>query len=99
MTEKPSDIGDVTPPPASIVSLIEVHALQVLVFAGKQPNPHTGEATVNLDLAKYNIDMIEVIRDKTKGNLTDEEESVLGRYLSLAQMAYVEAAQSKKAEG
>ena len=45
----------------------------------------------DLELAKYNIDMLETIEEKTKGNLTEEEKKVLESTLSQVRMAYVKA--------
>ena len=46
----------------------------------------------DLVLAKYNIDMLETLQDKTKGNLTEEEETVLKNMLSKLRMDYVNVA-------
>jgi hypothetical protein len=43
----------------------------------------------DLELAKYNIDMLETIEEKTKGNLTKQEEKVLKNTLNEVRMAYV----------
>ena len=46
----------------------------------------------DLELAKYNIDMLETLEEKTKGNLTKEEETVLVNTLNELRMGYVKAA-------
>ncbi|MHC4647225.1 MAG: DUF1844 domain-containing protein [Planctomycetota bacterium] len=46
----------------------------------------------DLELAKYNIDMLETLEEKTKGNLTDEEDTVLTNMLSQVRMSYVKVA-------
>ena len=46
----------------------------------------------DLALAKYNIDMLETLEEKTKGNLTMEEETVLGNTLNELRMGYVKIA-------
>ena len=43
----------------------------------------------DLEMAKYNIDMLETIEEKTKGNLSDEEQKVLTDTLGQLRMAYV----------
>jgi hypothetical protein len=40
-------------------------------------------------MAKYNIDILETIQEKTKGNLTKEEETILSNTLSELRMGYV----------
>lgn len=77
---------------ANLVSLAEVHAFQVMILTGRQPNPNTGKAEKNLELARYNVEMLEVILDKTEGNRTEEETESIERCLHIARMAYVEAA-------
>ena len=44
----------------------------------------------DMELAKYNIDMLETIEEKTKGNLTEEEKKVLENTLGQVRMAYVQ---------
>jgi hypothetical protein len=46
----------------------------------------------DLEMAKYNIDMLETLAEKTKGNLTKEEETVLKNMLNEVRMAYVKVA-------
>ena len=46
----------------------------------------------DLDVAKYNIDMLTTLVEKTKGNLTKDEETVLDNTLGQLRMAYVKIA-------
>jgi len=46
----------------------------------------------DLALAKYNIDMLEMLEEKTKGNLTDDEQKTLANTLNELRMAYVKTA-------
>ncbi|MBN2020799.1 MAG: DUF1844 domain-containing protein [Sedimentisphaerales bacterium] len=48
----------------------------------------------DLALAKYNIDMLDMLEEKTKGNLTDDEKQVLTNTLNELRMAYVKAAEA-----
>jgi hypothetical protein len=53
----------------------------------------------NLELARYSIDMIQLLKEKTKGNLEKEEERFLENMLHQLRLRYVEVAkQSKEAE-
>ncbi|GAH57754.1 unnamed protein product [marine sediment metagenome] len=45
-----------------------------------------------MDMAKYNIDMLEALQEKTKGNLTEQEGKVLENTLNEVRMAYVKVA-------
>ncbi|WP_299983503.1 DUF1844 domain-containing protein [Desulfobacula sp.] len=62
-----------------------------LVQLGKVEEPSTGKKSINLGLAKHTIDMIAMLEEKTKGNLTEEENNLLKVLLSELRMAFVEA--------
>src|SRR5207249_12114696 len=74
------------------IEFVMMHAQNAALFLGQIPNPKTGEGEVNLELAKMFIDQLAMIQEKTRGNLTSEESTVLGNALSNLQMAYVEVA-------
>src|ERR687888_1057345 len=74
------------------IEFVVMHAQNAALFLGQIPNPKTGEAEVNLDLARMFIDQLAMIQEKTRGNLTSEEAKVLSNALSNLQMAYVEVA-------
>src|SRR3954470_18158514 len=74
------------------IEFVVMHAQNAALFLGQIPNPRTGEAEVNLDLAKMFIDQLAMIQEKTRGNLTSEEAKVLSNALSNLQMAFVEIA-------
>ena len=79
-------------PPGNFAALISMlvtqtlFALGVLKIEGQEKEP-------DLELAKYNIDMLETLEDKTKGNLTEEEKKVLQNTLNEVRMAYVKIAE------
>jgi len=75
------------------VEFVMMHAQNAALFLGQIPNPKTGEGEVNLELAKMFIDQLAMIQEKTRGNLTNEETTVLRNTLSNLQMVYVEVAQ------
>lgn len=62
-----------------------------LVQLGSVEDPSTGKKSKNLDLAKHTIDMIAMLEEKTRGNLTNDEENLLKVLLSEIRIAYVEA--------
>jgi hypothetical protein len=74
------------------IEFVMMHAQNAALFLGQIPNPKTGEGEVNLELAKMFIDQLAMIQEKTRGNLTNEETTVLRNALSNLQMAYVEVA-------
>ena len=78
------------------IEFVVMHAQNAALFLGQIPNPKTGEAEINLDLARMFIDQLAMIQEKTRGNLTTEEAKVLSNALSNLQMAYVEASRSAR---
>ena len=75
------------------IEFVMMHAQNAALFLGQIPNPKTGEGEVNLELAKMFIDQLAMIQEKTRGNLTNEETTVLRNTLSNLQMVYVEVSQ------
>ena len=64
-------------------------SMQTLVALGELPNPATHQPDEDLDQARYVIDVLGVLQEKTKGNLTKEEESFLAGMLYELRMKYV----------
>lgn len=60
-----------------------------LMLMGEQLDPHQAPMPVNLPQAKEIIDLLSVLEDKTKGNLTSEEQTVLRDMLYALRMKYV----------
>jgi hypothetical protein len=75
------------------IEFVMMHAQNAALFLGQIPNPKTGEGEVNLELAKMFIDQLAMIQEKTRGNLTNDEMTVLRNTLSNLQMVYVEVSQ------
>ena len=80
------------------IEFVMMHAQNAALFLGQIPNPKTGEAEINLDLARMFIDQLEMIQEKTRGNLTNEETMVLRNALSNLQMAFVEVSRGAQPE-
>jgi len=66
-------------PELNFVSYISSLVFQVLIFLGDMPNPLTNQTDKNLKQAKFLIDTITLIKEKTEGNLTKEENEMLNR--------------------
>ena len=62
---------------------------QAMIFLGEIPNPMTGQSEKNLRQAKFMIDTLVMMKDKTKGNLTEQESSFLEGTLYELQMKFV----------
>jgi hypothetical protein len=62
-----------------------------LLHLGEIADPQTGQKTKDLPIAKHTIDTIAMLREKTKGNLTDEEQKALDSILTDLRWRYVRA--------
>jgi Domain of unknown function (DUF1844) len=76
------------------IEFVLMQAQNAALFLGQIPNPQTGKGEVNLEVAKMFIDQLAMIQEKTRGNLTSEESTVLRNALSNLQLAYVEVARA-----
>jgi Domain of unknown function (DUF1844) len=65
-----------------------------LLHLGDAPDPGTGLREQNLPLARQTIDILAVLQDKTRGNLTGDEERVLSQAIYDLRMRFVEVAKS-----
>ena len=80
-------------PSVDFASFVMMLTNNVMVFLGQVPSPITQQPQVDLGQAKHTIDIIMMLREKTRGNVTDEEERFLQELLPQLQMAYVQAKQ------
>ena len=64
-----------------------------LLHLGEIADPQTGEKRKDLPIAKHTIDTIAMLKEKTKGNLTDEEQKALDSILADLRWRYVRAVQ------
>lgn len=71
-------------------------ATQTFAFLGEMPDPRTGQSVVNLDAARHTIDILGVLEDKTKGNLTTSEDQLLKEVLSSVRMGFVARTRESK---
>ncbi len=57
---------------------------------GLAPNPNTGKTEKNLEVARFNIDLLRMLREKTAKNLSDDEQKFLDSVTSDLQMKFVQ---------
>lgn len=85
--------GDSLPPEAaSFSALISGLATQALVGLGEIEHPFLRRKQVDLNEARFHIDMLEMLQVKTQGNLTDQEKRLLDNLLFDLRMRFVELA-------
>ncbi|WP_396627057.1 DUF1844 domain-containing protein [Luteitalea sp.] len=80
-----------TDPSLTFVSYISGLVLAASVYLGDQPDPMTGMKAVNLTSAGHAIDVLTMLEEKTRGNLSDDERRLLEGALYELRLKYVEA--------
>ncbi len=66
-------------------------ASTALIHLGETANPETGRTERNLELARESLDLLSMLREKTRGNLTEEEDRLFNTLLTDLRLRYVEA--------
>ena len=79
-------------PKGDFAALLSMLATQTAFALGMLQVEGQEKKEPDLELARYNIDMLEVIEEKTKGNLNEAEKKVLKTTLNELRMGYVEIA-------
>jgi hypothetical protein len=77
--------------PASFTSLVVMLSSSAWMGLGKLADPVSGEVKKDLAGARYSIDVLGMLREKTKGNLSREEERLLNGMIADLQANYAEA--------
>jgi len=81
-------------PPAGFAALVNSLVAQVYMALGGLEDPKTKRRMVDLELAKFHIDTLAMLEEKTAGNVTDEEKKLLDKATYETRMRYVQLAQS-----
>lgn len=88
--EAPRPEGGRAPlPPIDFATFIFSLNSSALIHLGELPDPVTGQAEADLELAKQTVDLLGMLKDKTRGNLTPDEEKLLDAILFDLRMRYV----------
>lgn len=81
--------GKVELPPPSFEMLLTTLATEAMMSMGQMPIPGQQQPEVNLPQAQYVIELINVLKEKTTGNLSNEEKTTLDDLLYQLRMMYV----------
>ena len=84
--QRSTNIGEMS---QRFIEFILMQSENAALMLGLRPHPATGRPEKNLEMARIFIDQLEMIREKTRGNLTTEETKVLNKMLGDLQFAYV----------
>ncbi|MEK6539834.1 MAG: DUF1844 domain-containing protein [Deltaproteobacteria bacterium] len=76
-------------PPVDFPTFILSLSTSVLLQLGEVPDHQTNKTDRNLELARHTIDIINMLKDKTKDNLTDEEARLIDNILYDLRVRYV----------
>ena len=82
---------------ADFMNYLSGLAYQTMVFLGEIPNPVTNTNEKNLEQAKFIIDTLILLQEKTKGNLTRKESDMLNTAAYELQMKFIEISQKETA--
>lgn len=77
-------------PPASFATLVQSLMTQAMLYLGEVPT--ASGPVLNLDMAKHQIDLLTLLEDKTRNNLTEEEQRLLDTVLYQLRMRFVDVA-------
>lgn len=83
-------------PPPSFPVLVSMFSSQAAVALGLIENPISKKKSVELPLARHFIGMLTVLEEKTRGNLTDDENTFLDRSLHQLRMAFLQVEKNGK---
>lgn len=78
---------------ANFLQFLSGMAAQTLMHLGMLENPISRAMRIDLPNARYSIELLQLIRTKTQGNLTSEEEKYLDAAISDLQVRYAQAAE------
>ena len=86
------DLEDLGPQDLTFASFVVGLSTEALALMGEMPHPATGERMRDLVGAQQLIDIIGILQDKTRGNLSHDEDTLLDAILFDLRMKYVEKA-------
>jgi outer membrane biosynthesis protein TonB len=78
--------------------LLEEYEMRAWIGLGKIPNPATNQTERNLPLARISIDILEMLEEKTKNNLDEDEKQLLKNKLVNLRLNYAEEYEKEKKE-
>lgn len=83
-------------PQANFLNFLSGLGSQALMQLGEIPNPASGQREANLPFAKYSIELLQVLKEKTEGNRNDEENQYLDTMLGDLQSRLAKALEASE---
>ena len=91
MSNSPNTSPPFSPMEANFSTLVLSIGSSAAMALGLAPNPMTNKTEKDLNLARFNIDLLRMLRDKTKGNLSPDEQKFIESIVTDLQMKFVTA--------
>lgn len=95
--EKTADRQSALPPEINFASFVLSLSSSALYHFGEIPDPVTNKKQRNLIMAKQTIDILGILKEKTAGNLSPEEDALLSNLLYDLRMRYVRETEKDRA--
>ena len=90
--------GPAGAPKADLTALLVMLYGDAMANLGQAPDPMTGRPHVDLEQARFAIDLLAMLQDKTRGNRTPDESAVLEEMLGALRMGFVRLSQGRRGE-
>lgn len=84
--------------PVQFSTLLLSLGSSAVLALGLEKNPQTGQYEKDIDLARFNVDMLKLLKEKTKGNLSPDEQQFLDTLINDLQLKFVYASGGGSAE-
>lgn len=81
---------------ALFIQLVLSLGQSAMIGMGKSPNPFTGKVQIEMEEASHNIELLAAIKERTKGNLSQQEQSIMDQTLTNLRLTYVEEVARQK---
>jgi len=88
--------GPASAPKADLTALLVMLYSDAMANLGQAPDPTSGRPHVDLDQARFAIDLLAMLQEKTRNNRTPDESAVLEEMLSTLRMGYVQLSQGRR---
>lgn len=94
----PAPGGPAGAPKPDLTALLVMLYGDAMANLGQAPDPMTGRPHVDLEQARFAIDLLAMLQDKTRGNRTPDESAVLEEMLGALRMGYVRLSQGRRSD-
>lgn len=92
----PAPGGPAGAPKADLTSLLVMLYGDAMANMGQAPDPATGRPHLDLEQARFVIDLLAMLQDKTRGNRTPDEDAVMEEMLGALRMGFVRLSQARR---